>query len=209
MESKEIYNGNYVIYENGSLYSNISKKYLKGGFVCRNKNYLTYCIHDNKRQLNVYAHRLVAENFILNQYNLPQVNHVDGNSRNNSVYNLEWCTASRNTQHAYDIGLMKIETILNAKYENLCSVCGKHSHKDMCHDHLSLYETKNQRINRYNFLKEIKTSTLSNRYIEIISLLISGHTQVQVADRIGVTAQRINQIIKNFERVWGCNGCRA
>lgn len=57
----------------------------------------------NRKNHNV--HRVIAETFIPNPNNLPCVNHKDGNKLNNSVDNLEWCTYSENTTHAYKTGL--------------------------------------------------------------------------------------------------------
>lgn len=51
------------------------------------------------------VHRLVAFAWIPNPLQLPSVNHRDGDKSNNAADNLEWCTTSTNTKHAWDTGL--------------------------------------------------------------------------------------------------------
>lgn len=61
----------------------------------------------NGSGLNVHwhtVHRLVLKAFSENIDNLPYINHIDGNKRNNNLCNLEWCTASYNSKHAFILG---------------------------------------------------------------------------------------------------------
>lgn len=61
---------------------------------------------NNKGKKRFTVHRLVALAFIENPSNKDEVNHIDGNKLNNCYKNLEWCTKSENTLHAYRTGLM-------------------------------------------------------------------------------------------------------
>lgn len=100
----------YYITKSGKIFSTLTNKELKydrsqtGGY-CKVK------LMDRRlgRFVNLSVHRLVAIQFLPNPRNLPEVNHKDGNHNNNSVYNLEWCTAEYNRRHALENRLYKIE----------------------------------------------------------------------------------------------------
>ena len=57
---------------------------------------------------NLWIHRAIAICFVPNPHLHPVVNHLDGNKLNNAINNLEWCTYSRNMQHAVDSHLKSI-----------------------------------------------------------------------------------------------------
>ena len=86
--------------------------YWRKGKSCKqsksNTGYMTVGFTVNNKKVNKYVHRLVAEAFITNFSNYPQVNHIDCNKANNRMYNLEWCTNSQNHIHATENGLNKL-----------------------------------------------------------------------------------------------------
>lgn len=65
----------------------------------KRNNYLGIDLHKNGELRTYSVHRLVAQAFIPNPNNLPQVNHIDENKINNQIDNLEWCTVLYNNTY--------------------------------------------------------------------------------------------------------------
>lgn len=72
-----------------------------------NNGYVKVVLCSNYKIKNYLLHRLVAIAFIKNKKRLPDINHIDGNKKNNSIENLEWVTKSQNTRHSISIGRHK------------------------------------------------------------------------------------------------------
>ena len=93
------FEGKYSVDENGNVFSHISGRKLKpypacGGYLCV-----------NLAGKNRLVHRLVAEAFLPDFLEKPQVNHIDGNKTNSALSNLEMATAQENVIHSFKTGL--------------------------------------------------------------------------------------------------------
>ena len=112
---KEAYGfNNYLCNEKGEIYSLLSAKIMKTHGDKDGYQQLRMTVEKGKA-VTVKTHRLIAQTFLPNPENKPQVNHKDGNKKNNAVSNLEWCTHKENQKHAIKTGLKNDSGINNSR----------------------------------------------------------------------------------------------
>lgn len=96
------YNERYEVSNFGRVRHVLNKKVRKTPL--NHKGYPTVCIkRDDRNRCGIAVHRMVAEVFIPNPNNLPQVNHKNGIKTDNRVENLEWITNTDNMRHAFQV----------------------------------------------------------------------------------------------------------
>lgn len=100
------YEGIYEIDTNGIVWSlkhprTGGRKALK--VLLNKKGYPQVRLYKDKKSHMFRTHRIVAQVFIPNPNNFPEVNHKNGKKIDNRVENLEWVTSSSNTQHSFNV----------------------------------------------------------------------------------------------------------
>lgn len=98
-----------------------------------NKGYLRIMVNKNR----YFVHRLVAQKYVPNPNNNPQVNHKDGNKLNNNANNLEWVTNQQNRTHAVKNSLILIgdncpwSKLDTEKVKFIREYCDKYSYNEL------------------------------------------------------------------------------
>lgn len=99
------FEGYFSITKDGKVFSHANLKFRK-----THHNWLGYenamLSKPGQKQKYLYVHRLVAEAYVDNPDDKPEVHHIDGDKSNNHADNLEWVTRQENVQKAYDDGLI-------------------------------------------------------------------------------------------------------
>ncbi len=107
------FEGYYQISNKGRLKSfKLSKKGIVLKQTNKKKGYFSVVLNANKKTKYTRIHRLVAEYFLSNPNNKPQVHHKDHNKQNNNVENLEWVTSRENTMYNLELSTKCIDGMI-------------------------------------------------------------------------------------------------
>ena len=122
----EGYEGLYEVSNTGQVRSldryDERNRFLKGRILRLSddgRGYLRAHLFSNSKMNNFLVHRLVAQAFIPNPDNLPQVNHIDEDKSNNCVDNLEWCSIEYNINYGTRIDRIRDTRLRNGTYKGL------------------------------------------------------------------------------------------
>jgi len=148
----------------GSTISNLgiirNKNGIRKTYVSR--GYEKIILTKNNKSTLFSVHRLVAEAFIENPGKKQYVNHINGIKTDNRVENLEWCTRSENTLHAYKLGLCKRKKGVNSPYSKMIKQIDPKTNITIG-VYLGISET--QRLLGYtNISRAIKLNSIANGY---------------------------------------------
>jgi len=162
---------NYAVTEDGQVWSYKSNKFLAPA--SQQNGYLIIGLTANGARYTRYLHRLVAQTFLLNPNDLPEVNHLDGDKTNCAKWNLAWSTSSTNQLHAYSIGLDS-------------NVGNRHRQAKFTEDEVaSICELLKQGVSRKDILNMFPILTYGN-----LSNISQGNSWCHISYKYGIVPRR-------------------
>jgi len=117
--------GRYLISDDGVIVSKRTGRPIKPKL--SKHGYMVFTMYGDGRRRTEYVHRVIATAFCPNTKDGSEVNHLDGDKKNNAASNLEWCSRSENLKHAHVTGLQaatRLALLDNGKYKG--PIKGRH-----------------------------------------------------------------------------------
>ena len=197
----------YAVTTCGKVYSLYNNRFLKTALCDQGYPQVTLSSDEGPRAWRV--HRLVALAFVPNPANKTFVNHLDGDKTNNHAWNLEWCTPSENTQHAFDTGLIEYKPREGSKFssrqlddQTIHSICKMleegHRVKDIAEtcgvkpqivSHIRHGDIYRSISKQYDMKRSGKKKLISlDKVIRICELLEKGYSYSRIAREVGCSA---------------------
>lgn len=150
------------------------------------------------------VHRLVANAFIENPNNYGYVNHIDSNSTNNDISNLEWCTAKQNADHGMRFGRVSERVKVSSK--QCLEIAQMYDSKVPIKEIAKIYGITHRNV--YKYAKEggcSKRSLLTSRRkynidpYELKRLFDMGYSQASIAKAYGCSNTTICNLHKKYK----------
>lgn len=203
MKSQLVLGGRFRVFEDGSInkvFDGVEAPARVFGS-SRDKKYATVTYMDGSKQRHAYVHRLVAAAFVPNPNGYPQVNHKDGDTRNNRAENLEWVTPGMNVRHAYETGLANPMATAEP-----CIYCGeftkaKNGICSKCKPKI-LQEAKeiDRRAEQRDRYSKIDLSLLSESERKYVVAATDGMFVSEIAAKFGVSKQCVSATLLFAEK---------
>lgn len=194
---------NYCVSLEGNVYSLKSNRFLKPFSDTSGYQYIECYEFGLKTKFAI--HRLVALAFIENPLGKKEVNHIDGDKRNNNVNNLEWVTPSENCVHAERTGLRNNATLSDEQVHNICAkLCDGIRNSDIADmfgvSKAIVSDIKNKKTykyisDEYDFSTVKRSDRISvETVIKICEMLQSGFGYTQIKNETGIQSHIIGRI---------------
>ena len=197
MRVATVQGGKFKVSDEGYVWKLRNGKYVRATITRtgEKKQYRTVSIQENGKQVAFLLHRLFAEAFVPNPENKEQVMFKDGDHENLSIDNLIWVTPHERVKIA--------QSIKPTNYKKFkCKRCGEPTGcKDgmcvKCKREIHVQNSRARRIKqRKSQVKDAVVYNGSTRTEEIIKLRRDGLTYQGIADQVGLSRERVRQIIQ-------------
>ena len=176
------YEGLYKVTPEGDIITT-ARQGSNGGIIkaqVDKKGYKRVKLTKEGNQKTYLVHRLVAIAYIPNPSNKRTVNHINGNTSNNAVENLEWATHSEQMNHS--------SKVLNRDFKN-------RNKPELTYDGLQVLKEKGKTVGLSN-----KKTTLEDELV-IIELHKSGMNSTKISEHLGFISRRtVSRILSKYKQ---------